>query len=920
MKKNLFEKIIISLFIIYTLVGFFWVPSIIKEQLIKNLDNTLITKTSLEKVYFNPFTLKIELNNFSLSKDEKKLIAFEKLYIDFSLLKSLHESHISFKSLDLVKPYIDIIQDEKGTINLATLLKPQEENKAKEEETSSNTSIPNFKITKTQIIEGNFLFTQIFKGKNTTTNLKNFNYTFYELGTYKNSLASHNLNTVINENTKLFVEGGFRLIPFKMYGKVKLQNLKPNEYLGYSKDMLNFSIGNPNLNLSFGYRVDTTNDLILFIDNTNLSIKNLKLIKDKEELISLNSFNINNLNLDLSNQKLNIETISLDKLIANVVSNKQSNLNFENLINIKDEIDNSKDIKKEEKESKPWLIDLDKISLNNSTINFNDLKDNIKLQTNNINISLDESSIKDENITIKSLNLEKTNLNLVEKTDIDIENINLNLKNISYNNGEIKIDNSQLLTKEFKIIDKNAKTDISGKNIDIKINSLIKNEKLIKLSSIDMKEPVLSIVLGKQEITKEKSKEIKNKKTEIKKESDSSTILDIGPINIKNANLIFEDKNLPIPFKTDISKLNGEISELKSTSSKPSKLNLEGKIDKYGYTRITGIVDHKDIKNLTDVNMIFKNIAIKNFTPYSGKFVGRELEDGKLNLNLNYNIKKSNLEAKNSIVITNIKLGDIVKSEEAVSLPLDLAIALLEDTNGVINLNIPITGNLNDPQFSIGPIVWKAFTNILFKAVSAPFSLLASLLGIEEKELNSTEFIYGESKLLASEKESLDNIAKALQQRPNLALKVLGTYNKLKDTDTLQYIKVEDLIKIDMQKIKEKDSYLVALENRYLELKEKMELEELKKTFIIKTKDDKEFFDKNSYIKFLKRKVAKSLIIKDEELINLAKQRANSVKTYLETTHKISSNRILVKDEIKVLDDKDAEYVRFDLEIDVVKK
>lgn len=166
----------------------------------------------------------------------------------------------------------------------------------------------------------------------------------------------------------------------------------------------------------------------------------------------------------------------------------------------------------------------------------------------------------------------------------------------------------------------------------------------------------------------------------------------------------------------------------------------------------------------------------------------------------------------------------------------------------------------------------------------------------------------------------MDNIAKALQQRPNLALKVLGTYNKLKDTDTLQYIKVEDLIKIDMQKIKEKDSYLVALENRYLELKEKMELEELKKTFIIKTKDDKEFFDKNSYIKFLKRKVAKSLIIKDEELINLAKQRANSVKTYLETTHKISSNRILVKDEIKVLDDKDAEYVRFDLEIDVVKK
>ncbi len=918
MKKNIFEKIIISLFIIYTLLGFFLVPYVVKDQIIKNLDKILITKTSLEKLYFNPFTFKIELNNFSLSNKDKKLLAFEKLYIDFSLLKSIHESHISFKALDLVKPYVDIIQNENGEINLASLLKEQkDENTTVQNSSNENSSIPDFKITKTQIIDGNFLFTQIFKGKNTTTNINKFNYTFYDLGTYKNSLASHSLTTLINKETQLFVDGGFRLIPFKMYGKVKLENLKANDFLGYSKDMLNFTIANPNLDLNFGYRVDTTKDLLLFIDNSNLNIKNLKLIKEEKELISLDSFNINNLNLDLSKQEIKIETISLDKLVANIISNKQNRLNLDDLINIKEE---KTVVKKEEKiESKAWFIDLNRLSLNNSKLSFSDLKNSMKLETKNINISLDESSIKDKDINIKSLSLYKTDLFLKDKTDIDLNNINVNLENISYINNETKINNTQIKTENIYIDDKNAKMNISAKDLDIKLYNLLHNQNIIKLSSINLNKPTASIILGIKDNQKEEESEKSNNTNTEKSSSDKSLKLDIGPINIKNGNLIFEDKNLPIPFKTNITKLNGNISQLQSTNSKPSKLKVEGKIDEYGYTRITGIVDHKDIKNLTDINMIFKNIAIKNFTPYSGKFIGRKIDNGKLNLNLKYNIKKSSLDAKNSIIITDIKLGDVVKSSDAVSLPLELAIALLQDSDGVIDLDIPITGDLNDPKFSIGPIVWQAFTNLIVKAVSAPFSLLASLLGIEESEINSAEFIYGESKLLASEKESLDKIAKAFTKRPNIALKITGAYDKTKDTQALQYTKLETLLKEDMKKIKAEDSYLQAIEKRYLELKEKTKLEDLKKTFIIKDKDKKEFFDKDSYLKNLKEKIVKTVVIKDEELKQLANNRVNSIINYLKDSHEIKKERIIIKDEIKILNEKDSKFVKFDLEIDIKK-
>ena len=261
------------------------------------------------------------------------------------------------------------------------------------------------------------------------------------------------------------------------------------------------------------------------------------------------------------------------------------------------------------------------------------------------------------------------------------------------------------------------------------------------------------------------------------------------------------------------------------------------------------LFDHKNIKDLTDVQMLFKNIAIKNFTPYSGKFVGRELDAGKLNLNLKYNITKSNIDAKNSIVITDIKLGKQVQSPDAMSLPLELAIALMEDTNGVIDLNIPISGNVDDPQFSIAPIVWKAFTNLIVKAITSPFRFLASLFDFDEEELKSLEFAFGQSQLIASEKETLDKIAQIFAKRPKIALKVQPAYHLENDTFALQTQKLEALIDAKVKTIKKgEDKYLMALEQTYMTIKEVKPLKELKKMY--QTKEKK--LDRYAYAEYLK--------------------------------------------------------------------
>ncbi|MFY4845310.1 DUF748 domain-containing protein, partial [Aliarcobacter butzleri] len=262
-----------------------------------------------------------------------------------------------------------------------------------------------------------------------------------------------------------------------------------------------------------------------------------------------------------------------------------------------------------------------------------------------------------------------------------------------------------------------------------------------------------------------------------------------------------EDKNLPIPFKTTVTKLNGKISEIKNTKLGKTNLEVNGVVDNYGIAKITGVVNPKNIKILTDINMKFQNIAMQNFTPYTAKFIGRELKSGKLDLDLNYNIEKSNLNAKNNIVITKIELGKEVQSPEAISLPLGIAISLLEDKNGIIDINLPVSGNVDEPQFSIGAILWKAFVNLITKAVTAPFSLLGAMFNFSEDEIKSVKFEIKESEITPIQKETLDKIALILEKREDIAIKLVSSYNKEKESSK---IGKERILNIKEYLIKEK--------------------------------------------------------------------------------------------------------------------
>lgn len=257
----------------------------------------------------------------------------------------------------------------------------------------------------------------------------------------------------------------------------------------------------------------------------------------------------------------------------------------------------------------------------------------------------------------------------------------------------------------------------------------------------------------------------------------------IGHVNLLNSKLDFSDESLITPFATHIHNLQGKLSNVSNKPATHSALSITGDIDEFGWAQAQGQLDLFNPMKFLNVKVKFDNVEMGHLSPYSATFANRKIESGKLNLNLDYQVENQQLNSTNQVSINKLVLGEHVQSPQASDLPLDLAIALLQDSEGRINIDLPISGNLNNPEFSYGTIVWKAIGNVLTKAVTAPFRALASLFGREEP-LQGPAFLAGENTLLPPQRERTQELAQALLKRPNLALTVHGAWAQA-DQETL---------------------------------------------------------------------------------------------------------------------------------------
>ena len=256
-------------------------------------------------------------------------------------------------------------------------------------------------------------------------------------------------------------------------------------------------------------------------------------------------------------------------------------------------------------------------------------------------------------------------------------------------------------------------------------------------------------------------------------------VITIGPVGLINGKVFFSDRFVKPNYSANLSELTGKLSAFSSVAPQGqpqlADLELRGRAEGTASLEILGKVNPLATPLALDIKGIVRDLELPPLSPYSIKYAGHGIERGKLSVDVAYLVlPNGQLTASNKVVLNQLTFGDKVEGAPA-SLPVKLAVALLADRNGVIDINLPISGSLNDPQFSLGPIIFKVIVNLIVKAITAPFSLLASAFGGGGDELSTVAFAPGSAALLPQAREGLDKVAKALNDRPALKMTVVGT-------------------------------------------------------------------------------------------------------------------------------------------------
>jgi uncharacterized protein involved in outer membrane biogenesis len=253
--------------------------------------------------------------------------------------------------------------------------------------------------------------------------------------------------------------------------------------------------------------------------------------------------------------------------------------------------------------------------------------------------------------------------------------------------------------------------------------------------------------------------------------------LDIGVerVRVENGIVDFSDLSLVLPFAAKVEEFNGSATGISSDPAGAAALKLEGKVGEFGLASVDGTLKPFQPKAHTDIGVVFRNVEMVPLSPYSATFAARRIATGRVSLDLRYKVENSQLAGDNRVVLERFTLGEQVESPGAMRLPYDLAIALLTDSNGRINVAVPVKGNVDDPQFSYGHLIWQAISTVITNIVTAPFR---ALFGGGGENLESIAFAPGQGALQPPEREKLKRVAGTIAQRPQLILVAEGQYGE----------------------------------------------------------------------------------------------------------------------------------------------
>ena len=849
---NRVQKIVLwsaAALILYTILGFLVLPPILKIVLEKKLPEALHRPSFIQKIKINPYTLTATLEGLAIRKqdDSENFIGFDRLFVNLQIV-SLFKRALIIKSVALTGPRVNFTRNQDLTYSFSDLIAEKSLDVPQQKEERPFL----FSIHNIEIKDGAIKFQDLPKDKihriaELNLSIPDISNLSYDIETYVMPAFSAAVN-----NTKISMGGMTK--PFadtqEVIMDINFNGLNIPEYLAYvpnpTKLTLQSGIVDINARLSYLNQRDNTSKLAI---TGLISIQDIDVTDDQGVgYIRLPHIDITMADSNLLEKEIRIAnlTIKNPELRLERLSNNDI-LPISLMMPTPDTNQTSPEEKINDNGGIPFEMTIDEILLENGNVTLT-MRD-MGLATSAV------TKIDDLDITFSNLSTAQNSrgdlsfgfrinkageisgkgaLGLVPLSAslaLDIKNLGLKpmqpyineLVNIVITSGAVSVDGNLELNQhdregvvirfggnsrlnDLAIVDAFAGEDLLGlKNLSITGVRFSSQPQSLAIKDISLQDIFAKLIISKDGTlnlaTLKRSEAKVEQKPETEKSGEKSDRrIEIGSISVKGGRVNFLDRKITPDYSAVLDELNGKITGISTEEKAVAEIQLAGKLNKHSPLNVTGKIAPLKDELFVDLKIDCHDIDLSPTSPYTGKYIAYKTDKGKLTLNLHYIINGKALDAENHAFLDQFTLGDPVESPDAASLPVSLAISLLKNRKGEIHLNVPVQGDLDDPEFSVGGVIVKVIFGLIAKAATSPFALLGALIP-DGEDLQHVTFEPGLSDISRDASGRLEKMAKVLYERPGLRVDIIGRVEPARDRDALIKIRFDRLI--NLQKLHE---------------------------------------------------------------------------------------------------------------------
>lgn len=846
-KSHLVRNLLIALGMLlglYALAGFLALPWWLERSLPEQLDQRMGWQAEVERVRFNPFSFSLEADAFSAKDaDGEPVTAFDHLRVNLSFLNLLR-GIIGFEEIRLVEPDVrlDLLQDY--DINYARdwrSANPEGED-ATQTKTAEKGNPPRLYFQQVTIDGGELLFRDFSQGGDPAEfRVAPLDLTLNDLATWprEGSDSQYSVMAALGEQV-IEWDGELSVTPLYSAGRLRLSGLRHDTLAHFLAPYLPWQLRDGTVTLESRYELAGGDRFELITSDGNLTIQQLALAlsaADDQPALATETIAVQGIGFDLTAREATVGMVSIEQPSLAASRNAEGEVDWQASLATAG-TDQSETSEPASDLGEPFRWSVQGVELSGGQVRWRDQvpETDADIAVNNLAVTmgglshrLDEPVSYDVSAELGTggrvtaigqltpapftfegaLSGSDILLPVIQPYVADAANLELVDGRLGFD-GNLDLDaQDEPLTGTFSGTAEIAglATRLPGNGGELVSWELLRlapvefnlNPARLEIGTVTLNSPAVNVIRAadglhnlQQIIQNGGASEAEASATEPSEGSEPGFIFRIGELVVEQGSMAYTDRTLEPPFSTAFQELTGSVTGISNVPPQQGRVAISGQLAGVAPVRFDGTLGALGTEEPSNLKLTMKDMALPVLSPYFGRYLGYSVDSGKLELALDYQITGTRLEASNEVVLDRMQLGSAVASEQAINAPVKLGLALLTDRDGVIEVNLPIQGDMSDPEFSVGQIVMRAFVNLLVKAAASPFSMLGSLAemaGFSSEELGQVSFVPGSVQLADNEAEKLSALAQALRERPELLLNIRGAVAP--EADALALLKAQ---------------------------------------------------------------------------------------------------------------------------------